>query len=391
MNAGNELRVLQIIKGLDIGGHNGGSENFGIRLARQLKKEGVSVALCAYFQYHTAAEDHWVNLLQNEGIPVVFANSTPRLSLAEGARTLAKFLQANPVDLVHSHFQVGTITCILLKIAGKSPVIIRTAHTPVEFGLSGMGWLARRIFIEGLYPLLMNAEIGVSQALVGSLDARWSARLIRKKAALIYNAIPEKQEQALPAEPLSERQDTPGKPGFIITMIGILNPAKNFDTAIRALPRIVQDLPSAMLLVIGRGPEENHLRSLAAELAVSEHVQFLGQVSEIQSILARSDLFLHPSTLEAMSTVILEAMQIGIPVVAADIPGNRELITNRENGLLFPPGHAADLARLVVEIGRNPETGRSLAEKASSRLAKFSLSKVSKQYQEIYRQVTTRT
>ena len=304
-----ELRILQIVKGIDIGGYNGGSEHFGIRLARQLRQAGVDVSLCAYFRHNTSVEAEWADCLKGEGIRLVFANRSYRLNLWEGYWSLARFIKEHSVDLIHSHFQSGTLTSIFLKSMRNIDCIVRTAHTPLEFGTGWPGLIARNIFVNGIYPFVLDREIGVSRVLVNALDARLSAHLAGKKAVCINNAVSEVVQTPQTINPCIAFMEGLTEPPWIMTMIGILNPLKNFDTVIRALPVILADIPNARLALVGNGQEELWLRQLAIDLGVADQVWFLGQRGDIATLLANSNLFIHPSLLEALSTVILEALQ----------------------------------------------------------------------------------
>lgn len=114
-----DLRVLQIIKGLDIGGLNGGAERFSVDLSEQLINIGCEVDLCVFFRTHTKAEDDWLVRLKEIGLPVQFATnwSGPnRLgSYISGFMTLKRFVEGKGHNVFHSHFQQGTYAALWLK------------------------------------------------------------------------------------------------------------------------------------------------------------------------------------------------------------------------------------------------------------------------------------
>lgn len=380
------LHVLHIIKGLDIGGNNGGSENFGLRLLRCLRQRGVQVSLCSFYQYGTPVEIAWVQTLEQEGIRVVFANASPRLNLWEGYRSLSRFIRQYSVNLVHSHFQVGTLVGLLLKVTGKVSRLVRTAHFPLEFGTGLAARVSRLLFVQGAYPLLVDAEAAVARFLTEMLNDRWLARLLHKKAFLIYNALASDLPVQVTADPFERFKSGMQEEPWIITGIGVLETRKRFDTLIQAMPEILRNIPYARLALVGSGPERERLQELAEQLGVSEQVWFLGQRTDIGSILRHSQIFVLPSIREALSTVILEAMQQGVPVIASEIPGNTELVIPGETGWLFPPEDSASLAQALITAYHHPELREAYARNASDRLALFSLDRVVDQYIQLYQQ-----
>ncbi len=115
----NKAVVLQLIKGLDIGGVNGGAERFSVDLSFNLHKLGYKIIVCAFFQMHSEAEKDWLSRIQNQSIQVFHAaewkGNNNFNSYLQGFRTLTDFLDHNPVNIIHSHFQLGTIAAIYLR------------------------------------------------------------------------------------------------------------------------------------------------------------------------------------------------------------------------------------------------------------------------------------
>lgn len=389
MNQYSGLHVLHIIKGLDIGGKNGGSENFGLRLVRCLRQRGVQVSLCPFYQYGTPVEKAWIQTLEQEGIRIVFANATPKLDLWEGCRNLSQFIQQNSVNMVHSHFQVGTLVGLLLKLTGKVGRLVRTAHFPLEFGTGIAARVSRLLFVQGAYPLFVDAEAAVAQFLTEMLNQRRLARRLNKKAVLIYNALADDLPvQVETADPFASFKSTLPEEPWIITGIGILETRKRFDTLIQAMPEILRNISHARLALVGSGPERERLQELTVQLGISKQVWFLGQRTDVGSLLRHSQVFVLPSIREALSTVILEAMQQGVPVIASEIPGNTELVIPGKTGWLFPPEDSRSLAQALITAHQHPELRDTFARNASKRLALFSLDRVVNQYIQLYQQIS---
>ncbi|WP_076750492.1 glycosyltransferase [Desulfatitalea tepidiphila] len=178
---------------------------------------------------------------------------------------------------------------------------------------------------------------------------------------------------------------------FVVAVIGNLIALKQVDVVIRAFASLPETVGRPQLLIIGDGPEMGRLQFLADELGIDYRVRFTGQVppEQVTDYLAASDLLVLASAGEARSSVVMEAMAAGVPVVASDIEGVRELIADGERGLLFPVGDAARLAACMQRIMDDPGLGRRLAANAAQwlRAEQLTWENCAGRYVEIYEQV----
>ena len=106
-----EINILQLIKGLDIGGVNGGAERFCMDLSRQLSQMGYRVTIFAFFRMHTPAEAEALQALQAAGLEVIqlaeWRGNGELFSYRQALHGLEDYVQSHPVQIVHSHFQIG--------------------------------------------------------------------------------------------------------------------------------------------------------------------------------------------------------------------------------------------------------------------------------------------
>jgi len=149
---------------------------------------------------------------------------------------------------------------------------------------------------------------------------------------------------------------------------GRLYEEKGVNTAIKALEKLVfgQDLRSMRLSVVGSGSAdyENYLRHLVTQTGLNDYVSFLEHVpaEEMPQLLQKFDVLLVPSTwAEPFSRMVLEGMISGLVVVATPTGGTTEILRDGENGLLFAPGDAEDLAQKIVCLAADPKLRRRLA------------------------------
>ena len=116
-----------------------------------------------------------------------------------------------------------------------------------------------------------------------------------------------------------------------------LSEQKGINYLIEAVSIVVKSFPNVKLLIIGDGECRTYLEKLASDCGIADKVIFTGFRSDIPEILQIIDVYALPSLWEGHPLVLLEAMAAGKPVVASDIPGNRETVGNGHTGLLVPP------------------------------------------------------
>jgi hypothetical protein len=185
------LSVVQLLKGLDIGGASGGSDKYGLELSLALQKADVHVSVVCFNRFGTSAEQENLAFLEAAGIPYLVLGKGNTLSKLQSAE-LRAFCRKNNVSIAHSHFPVGNLAGLRLRTHGEVKTTVRTAHISKEWGNGPLAWVCRQIFSGLLYPLLTDQVVGVSQAITGQLNATLGGRLSRNKAITIYNGIPQR-------------------------------------------------------------------------------------------------------------------------------------------------------------------------------------------------------
>lgn len=158
-----------------------------------------------------------------------------------------------------------------------------------------------------------------------------------------------------------------------VVYVGSLIERKNVAALIEALHVLPRGLVDAD--IVGDGPERGRLEELVSRLAVGEDVTFHGALapSEAHRIAGRADMLVLPSRSEGRPVVVMEAMAAGVPVIASDIPGTRELVVDGESGVLIDPKVPAQLAAAIRDLAANPELRASYAAAGLERLHRLSL------------------
>ena len=148
--------------------------------------------------------------------------------------------------------------------------------------------------------------------------------------------------------------------------------------------------PEARLILIGEGPLrpalEERVRALGLALGPGQAVEMPGAAADPTEALRDADLFVLPSREEGMSIALLEAMALGIPLVASSIPGNRRLVSDFKHGRLAPPDDPEGLARVIIDQWDNFDRAFHMSRAARSRVEQeFSIQHVARKHLELFR------
>ena len=210
----------------------------------------------------------------------------------------------------------------------------------------------------------------------------WSARTFNAtvktpRIVSISNGVP------VPESPWQVRPDWRAAPRAVF--VGRLAPEKGLDTLVAAWPLVRRSFPTAQLVLIGEGPElaalENRAHTAGLTIGPGQAVEFPGSVADSIDALRQADLFVLPSREEGMSIALLEAMALGIPVVASSIAGNQRLVDDREHGRLVPPDDPIGLAHAIIEHWENPDRATQMGLAARSRVEhEFSIQAVARDH-----------
>ena len=161
--------------------------------------------------------------------------------------------------------------------------------------------------------------------------------------------------------PEIESTTTPTAPGAFV-FVGRLTRQKDLDIAIDAVARV----PKAQLTIVGDGPDRAQLEGRAAASPGRERITFLGALprAEALAVLARADACVISSAWENFPHAAVEALAVGVPVVATAVGGVPEIVRDGENGLLVPAGSAGDLAVALQRVVDEPGLRARLAQAA---------------------------
>lgn len=169
-----------------------------------------------------------------------------------------------------------------------------------------------------------------------------------------------------------------------VCVCGRLVELKGVDLVLHAISEVRKRGREVSLIVVGTGPEELRLKSLASELGISAQVQFLGFVADPQRYMAESEVVVVSSYFEGFCNVIVESMAVGTPVISTDCPyGPAEIIESGRSGLLVKVGDSSGIAGAIDQLLSDSRLYASVQVEGLRRAADFQPEIIAKQHQEL--------
>ncbi|HRR34696.1 MAG TPA: glycosyltransferase [Kiritimatiellia bacterium] len=292
---------------------------------------------------------------------------------------------------------VGLVRCV----RRVRPDLIH-AHSSKAGALARVaGWLCRVpvVYTPHAFPFLMvcGRRRRAFYRWIEHLARHWTATVItvsseEDRAALALGYPPERVVRipngVAPADDeggIVVRDTASLRIGFL----GRLTRQKGPDLLLDAMREVVVHLPQVQVVFYGDGEMAAELRERAAQEPLAGHVRFAGPYvqSDAVKLLREMDVAVLPSRWEGCPYVLLEAFQAGVPVVAADVGGVRDVVRHGENGLCVPPEDAEALGDALLALLRDADLRRALAEGGRATLPAFTLSHMVSRVEQVYRGV----
>lgn len=205
------------------------------------------------------------------------------------------------------------------------------------------------------------------------------------KFRVIHNGIPLNDLQPIDAASARKSLEIAGERRLILA-VGRLWPQKRYRDLIWSAELLATMRGDTTLVIVGDGPQSAELLRHRDAVSTPLHVRFAGHRGDVASLLPHADVFWIGSEYEGQSNSVIEAMQAGVPVVASDIPGNRDLVVPGETGFIVGLGDTADFARQTHKILESPDLARQFGEAAKQRIAnEFNVEKMVDAYVRLYR------
>lgn len=338
------MKVMQVITK----GESGGAQTHVLVLCKALVSRVRFVAVIGGASPRSLLGDE----LQALGIPVCplpqLSNSLSPLRVLAAVRALLGLLREHKPDALHAHSGVAGVVA---RIAG------RMASTPVIYTVHGFGFKPEVPLAQRLAAWLAEwtmARFTYHMVCVSSHELQLAKRL----------PIPDYRLSVIPnAVWDTSARSRPGREPMRVAMVARMASPKRPDLLLLALARLRDRLGhETITTLVGGGPDIEAHRALARELNL-QSVEFVGDVGNVSVRLAQHEIFVLMSDHEGLPISVIEAMRAGLAIVASNLPGIRELLTQGTHGLLVPNDPGA-LAEALEILAAAPQLRASLGQAA---------------------------
>lgn len=391
------MRRLKLLH-LNAGTKLGGTETMILRFLDNIDHNQFQAYVGAFFPGGELLDESDKRGAQT--ILFKITSSANPIQLLSGFVRLYKFLKKHKIDIIHMY---GFWTNIGGRIAAKlvkTPVIITGQRTEDNWRKLFHSFLDRitsrwvdlyiSVFNKGKELLVKRDRIPENKVVVvnNGIDLNWASpalpTLVRKIPQKLGTSQVLRKGWASPVK--SSEKHFP-----LIGMTAAFNQFKAQDELIKAAPKILEKFPQAKFILAGCGNTEKKMSEMINNLGLNSHFSIPGFVKDIRQILSQLDIFVLASHSEGFPVSILEAMSMGIPVVASNVGGIPELVEDRVTGILVEPNCSEKLADAIIEILESPEKAKWMSEAAKERVKKhFTIEQMMGQLEFLYLNFATR-
>lgn len=373
-------RILLIINGFYP--KVGGSEKQAQMIAKGFESNGCKVQILTL-----QLEQKWPQVEQLDGINIRRI-SYPKIPLLGELISLAKtgWYLATTAKKWDVYYVV-----IVEYMAAIAAYVGKLIGIPVVLKFTGLGKLGVQYIETRKFSWFLKKMIGKADAFVGVTEKMKEEiekyGFDREKIQLIPNAVDtvancytsEDKKRHLKKVLNIENKKT-------VIFAGRFVEVKDIPTLLLAWRQTIEKINNeAQLVLLGDGPLLKHMKKFSQKLGIEESVYFLGNRKDIHLFMQASDVGVISSKSEGLSNTLLEMMANQLVIVATDIEGNRSVIINKENGLLFPPEDVEVLSRMMSEVINNIEEYNLLGVNAGQLIKeKYSISCIVNNYKKLF-------
>ncbi len=308
----------------------------------------------------------WQQMLiaRKAGILAHKSRSIDSLKIYETSlNSLQYFRLFSQADIIHLHESRAFLILWLSQVLNDTTFVL----TRRVQRLPSLGWLNRNIYSKA------NAIVTISDAI---------GKEIQKIFDLNYTVIPDAKTsfEFNPEEVKTIRSRVKGD--FIVGHIGALDDShKGQCQIIEVAQKLNVSHPNIAFIIVGQGRDYQLFKKQSSGL---ENIQFVGQVENVGDYLEAFDMFLFPSRHEGLGSILLDAMDFALPVIATDVGGIPEVIEHAVNGFIVQPNAIEDMIENILQLYSADDLLQSIGEKNKEKSQAYSVALMSKRYVQIY-------
>ena len=365
-------RILLLIKGLGLGG----AERLLVSLTECRDRANFDYAVA----YILGEQDALAPAMQRAGVPVYGLRARSSADLRWLWR-LRKLLVKGRFDLVHSHlpYAASFARVVAATIAARRrPVLVYTEHSL---------WNRAAVLTRVLNRLTVSADRGLFVVSPAAREAL--PRRLRAEARVVVHGVDLSQSRPLVERRAELRNELVAELGLrdddvIVLSVSNFRAEKGHDVLVDAAGRVARAGLPVRFLLVGWGPLEEQVRSAVRAGGLQGSVTLLGRRDDTLRLMAASDVFVLPSRQEGMPVALMEALSVGLPVVATRIGGVGDIVTDHVEGLLVEVGAPDQLADAIGALATDPALRDGLRSGALARAGQLDITAASRQIEARY-------
>lgn len=351
----------------------GGAERCLTEVAVGLAAEGFDVTVYSLAPRPQEPQSLLVDRLEDAKVEVIFLGARRRLTFPWVVARLCRDLRRRNIALLQNFLHHANVLGSVAGCLAGVPHIL----TNLRVAERRSGW---RLWLERAVSRCAERHVCVSQSVADF--AAQTGGLKPAKLIVIPNGVDVRRYQEVEPIPNSELGIPSGR--RLVTYVGRLDPQKGTDWLVQHAGNWLEEMPAYDLLLVGRGPQQQQLRQMAASSGLADRIHLAGWRRDIPRILKASDLLVLPSRWEGMPGAVLEAMAAGLPVVSTEVEGVRELlgdvadeqVVSRDPHVFFER-----ISGLLRDPERRARLGRANADRAAKN---FSLNGMIAAYRDLF-------
>ncbi len=373
-------RVVHVIKVVGVAG----AERHLLTLAAAQRAAGVDARIWALGDPKRPAPQ-FAQMAAADGVPVEtlpFHGAFDRRVLP----LLTAKLRAAAPDLVHTHLIHADLYGVTAARAANVPHVVTSRHNDNR---TLRHVLARKLNRRMWHRV--DAGIAISEA-VRQFILRTEGAPPQKVCTIHYGLDPQTVSAPPNARARLRAELGLAQEALLVGSVCRLIPVKRIQDALRGFAAVAREFPQAHYVVAGTGPQEAALRRLAHKLGLEGRAHFLGWRNDPIAVFAALDVLLAPSQREGFGLVFLEAMALGVPIVATRVSAIPEVVADGETGWLVPPRSPAAIAEALRAALGDPAERRARGQAGRRRLeARFTVRRMVERTLSLYRNLDAPT
>lgn len=368
-----KVNLLLIIGELVVGG----AEILVLDFCRKIDRDKYNVTLCALGDGALRCEFEQIGYK-----PVIFERRR-RIDFLL-IFNLIRLMKRRRVNIIHAHMDMPTIYGSIAGLFAGVRTIFSSWHGSDKRKNEYIVKKRTKLVYNLLSPFVTKF-VAVSQEVKSFLINKMG--IDKRKIAVIYNGIDFTRMMLRKGKTMNLVEEfTVSLDTFKVSMVARLCNVKDYPTFVSASKIVLSQIPNSAFFIIGDGPQRSQLEMYAKDIGVGEKIIFTGFRRDIPEFLSCSNVFVLSTNSEAFGMVLLEAMMVGIPIVATAVPAIREIIKNGETGILVPPKDPNSLAAAIVTLYRDKGLAQRLARNAKISVTRFSIEENIRKTTKLYEQ-----